>query len=216
MTFDELVTEAASRLNLTSTESLARLGSYINMRYRRLTSSLGLSTSRRVIEETEAVLAGATVVTFDLEKIELVYTDTRVLDEIQYEEFRIKSVETPRSGVPTAYAVVSTTADSITLGLFPTPSDNMNIMADGIQNAATLADDDVPNFPADFHDVLVLGAMADELFKMEKYGLAKDKETDYEKRASDLRLFLAKSTYLSAAEVDAPGGFISVVRRKWR
>jgi hypothetical protein len=38
----------------------------------------------------------------------------------------------------------------------------------------------------------------------------------YEQRASDLRLFLAKSAYLSLAQTDVPGGLVTVTRKRWQ
>lgn len=219
MTFLEIKTEAANRLNLTSTESFTRLGSYINMRYRRITSSLGLSTARRMVGAFVSTVSGNNTVTFSLEKVEMVYTTAgkdRILLQMPYEEFRIKTVEAPKSGDPTQYAIISTTASTTTVGLYPTPSSAITLKADGIANAATMADGDTPAIPADFHDVLVLGAMADELFKMEKYDLSRDREREFEMRLSDLRLFLAKSAYLSLAEADVPGGLVTVVRKRWQ
>lgn len=219
MTFLELKTEAATRLNLSSAEAYTRLGSYINQRYRRLTSSLGLSTSRRSTVTVNTV-AGTDTITFTLEKLELVYTvasgKRRVLGEIPYEEYLDRSVTQPLSGTPVEYAVKSITPSSVIVALYPTPDAIVAMKADGLANASTLTDSDTPNIPTDFQDALVLGAMSDELFKMEKYALAKDFQTQYEQRASDLRLFLAKSAYVSLAEADVPGGLVPVVRKRWQ
>jgi len=217
MTFTELQTEAANRLNLTSTEALTRLGSYINQRYRRLTSSLGLNTSRRTTKNVNTV-AGTATITFSLEKIELLYIlvngKRRVIFEIPYEEYRNKIVTADSDGTPREYAVVTSGAATTVVTLYPTPDAIIAIYADGLDNASTLSGSNVPAFPADFHDALVLGAMADELFKMEKYPLAKDFQQQFEGRVSDLRLFLAKSALISTADADFPGsGMITVIRR---
>ena len=219
MTFTEIQNEAANRLNLTSAPALVRLGSYINQRYRRLTSSLGLSTSRRETKTVNTV-GGTAAMSFALEKIELVYIladgSRRMLNEIPFEEYRRKQVEHELSGTPKEYTIVEVTASATTIGLYPTPDAVIAIYADGLDNASTLSGSDVPNFPADFHDILVLGAMSDELFKMEKYPLAKDFQMQYEERASDLRLFLAKSAFFSAAESTNPGGIPSMTWTRYR
>lgn len=218
MTFTDIQTEASNRLNITSAEGLSRIGSYINQRYRRLTSSLGLNTTRRATQSINTVAGTATITFTSLEKIELVYITTngreRIIREMPYEEFRRRNVEEERSGIPTEYAVTAVTSNSVTIGLYPTPNAIISITADGLNNASTLSGSDVPAFPADFHDALVLGAMSDEFFKMEKYALAKDFELQFKSRESDLRMFLAKSAFISMAEAEYPGGgLITVVRR---
>lgn len=219
MTLLELKTEAANRLNLSSSDALSRLGSYINQRYRRLTSSLGLSTARQTTASTNTVI-GTDTVTFALEKLGVVYITVagkrRVLNEIPYEEFRIASVEHPKSATPDRYAVKSVSPASVTIALYPTPDAIIAINADGLSNATTLVDGDTPNIPTDFQDTLILGAMSDELFKMEKYQLAKDFQTQYEQRASDLRLFLAKSAYISHVDAVVSGGLVTVLRKRWQ
>jgi hypothetical protein len=219
MTFTEIRTEAMSRLNLSSADAQTRIGSYINQRYRRLTSSLGLSTSRRTTV-TENTVAGTDTLTFDLEKLELVYIlesgRRRVLKEIPYEDFRTKVVDHALSGIPDEYTVTEVSSNSTTVGLYPNPSAIIAILADGLDNAATLSGSDVPNFPADFHDILILGAMADELFKMEKHPLAKDFQMQFEQRVSDLRMFLAKSAFLSPTETTNPGGIPSMTWTRYR
>jgi hypothetical protein len=219
VTFLELKTEAANRLNLTSTDAYTRLGSYINQRYRRLTSSVGLSTTRHSTINVNTVAATETI-TIALEKVELVYNVTAgqrtMLGWLPYEEFRTRVVEDNQVGEPKQYAVKDTNPGTVVIALYPVPDDIYTIYAEGMASAATLTDSDTPNIPTDFQDALILGAMADELFKMEKYPLAQDFQRQYEMRVSDLRLFLAKSAYVSVAEADIPGGLVSVVRKRWK
>lgn len=220
MTLSELKTEAANRLNLSSAESLSRLGSYINQRYRRLTSSLGIVTTRRTSQSVNTVAGTATITFSSLEKLELVYISTAgqrvVLAEMPYEEYTIRNIEHQQSGKPQQYAVKSVTASTVVIALYPTPDAIFSITAEGLGNASTLADGDTPNIPTDFQDVLILGAMSDELFKMEKFNLAKDFQRQYDERASDLRLFLAKSAYLSLTDAESPGGLYTYIRRRWQ
>lgn len=200
MTFADIQNSVAERLNLTSADSLARIGRNINDRYRRLTSNVGLATSRRATD-TQNTVGNDPHVTFALEKLERVYTvDTgkrRVLDEISYDEWRALDTWLQPLGDSTRYAIETAGAASVTIVLTPTPSSVFAINADGLANAATLADTDVPAFPADFHDALVFGAMADEYNKMQNAAQAQQFETLYESRAADLRYFLAKSIYLT-------------------
>jgi hypothetical protein len=75
-------------------------------------------------------------------------------------------------------------------------STTYTLYADGDSTITTLSGSDKPDFPDSFHDLLVYGAMADEYRKMEKMELSKECENDYEKRLSDLRMWIAKSAYL--------------------
>ena len=219
MTFLELKTEAANRLNLTSPEALTRLGSYINQRYRRLTSSLGLTTSRRATATISTVI-GTDSVTFALEKVDEVYIlvagKRNLVYEFTYEEYRTCSTKNPKSGTPKQYAIKKIAPSSVTIALYPNPDAIITLNADGLAAASTLTDTDTPNIPIDFQDALILGAMSDELFKMEKYDLAKDFSMQYEARVSDLRMFLAKSAFISYTEVENPGGLLPVPRKRWQ
>ena len=69
------------------------------------------------------------------------------------------------------------------------------LTADVEVNLATLSGVGVPAFAESFHDLLVYGAVAIELEKMEKYELAKAQEARCEGRISELRMFIAKSAY---------------------
>lgn len=69
------------------------------------------------------------------------------------------------------------------------------LYADGHITLATISGNSIPDFPESFHDLLVFGVMADEYRKMEKLQFSKDCENDYEKRLSDLRMWIAKSAW---------------------
>lgn len=198
MTFSEIQSRVASRLNLSSTDALTRLGNYINDRYVRVTSSIGLQTARRVTATTNTA-AGDPRVAFTLEKIEVVYCiatgKRRVLSEVSYDEWRRMTVDTPQSGDPVCYAIEESGASTVTIVCWPEPSAVVAMKADGLENASTLSGSNVPAFPADFHDALVFGAMADEYSKLEKPKLADKFEMQFEQRVADLRFFLAKSIY---------------------
>lgn len=205
MTFTEIVAAVGERLNLSSTEALARIGRNVNYRYKRLTSSVGLQPVRRATVSTPTIAANPRI-TFSLEKLEMVYiTDTgrrRVLTECSYDEWRNNGTWTARSGDPEQYAIESIDASTITLVLDPVPSAIMTVYADGMESAATLAGIDVPQIPASFHDILVDGAISDEYNKLENPKQAKEFENRYESRAADLRYHIAKSGYLKRVQGD--------------
>lgn len=203
MTFTELVATVASRLNLTSTDALARIGVNINYRYKRVTSSIGLQPTRRATVAVASTGANPAI-SFSLEKIELVYCTASnrrlVLDEVTYDEWRNRRVLSARAGDPEVYAIQSMDGDSITIVVDPVPATALTISADGLQSASTLTTTDVPQFPASFHDVLVDGAIADEYHKMDNPKMADRFENRYEMRAADLRYHIAKSAYLVVAQ----------------
>lgn len=200
MTFTEIVASVGERLNLSSPEAFARIGRNVNDRYRRLTSSVGLQTARRSTSTQSTAIADSRI-TFDLEKLEVVYCAVagkeRVLDEITYDEWRQLNVLSPQSGDPEKYAIETTGASATAIVVYPTPAAVVAHKADGLANASTLSGVMVPAYPADYHDALVFGAMADEYSKMDKQNQAMQFEQQYEGRVSELRYFLAKSIYLS-------------------
>jgi len=106
------------------------------------------------------------------------------------------------------------TDDSVTLLLWPQPDGVAALQADVIANGTDMsADGDEPAFPADFHDALTRGALADGYIKIDKMPLAEREERKFELRVSELRYFLVKSAHLRRHQQDnivgAPG------RRVW-
>lgn len=196
-TLHELTLEVMDRLNLSSPEAAARIVRELNTRYKRVTSSIGLVTSRRA-PITQAATIGNRDVTFSaIEKIDNVYrkvgTKNILLDEITFEEMIDADIVTDP---PTKYCIVNVLPTSVKIRLNSVPATGFNLYADGLASALNLAGDDSPAFPESYHDILVYGAMADEYKKMEKFDLAKDSEADFENRLSDLRMFIAKSAFL--------------------
>lgn len=285
MTFDQIVNEICEALNLTSDDAKSRVGRSVNRRYRRLTSSVGLITSR-FIPTSATATAGSRNLTFtNVEKLLAVVDKTDpdqdiMLEEITPDEMHITQLrsgsEMPRhfailtmdptsvtievdvipaagatsavaaaagvsyslhdtltlvggvlaegsAGIPSVCTVTSVngsggvTGVSITTpGLYTTFPTNpvsvtggtgtgctltvtwatpFTLYADAVTTVTTLSGKQCPDFPESFHDILVLGGMADEYRKMEKFQFYKDCEAEYENRASDLRLFIAKSAY---------------------
>lgn len=202
------------RLNLSSPEARTRIGLRVNDRYRRITSSIGLITTRRLIDsvtidptDIDSTLPDYTV--DDLEKILKVTLMTsadtpRTLREVTYDE--LTNVGT-NDALPRVWAVkrVGSHEVTITFDGFPA-TDTFDVKFEGYELSTVLADDAEPVFPEDFHDILVEGAMSDELRKMEKAPLAQMAEAKYEQRLSDLRMFIAKSAYLDIVQgKDKPG-----------
>lgn len=204
MTFDEIVAEIAEDLNLTSAEAIARIGRRVNRRYRRVTGDCGVLTSGRLeLGVSETVTPGDRLVTFEsVEKLITVYDESdppRHLTEISLVEMREKTVR-PDSDSPDFYAIVTSTATAITIMLDAEPATAYDLLADAIVSAAVLSGDDEPAFPASYHDVLILGVIADELGKSEKYTEAAKKEIAFEKRRDELKLHLRTSASLQAQQ----------------
>lgn len=195
-----MVFHIADAMNLQSAETKARIGRNINIRYKRITSSIGLITSRRV-EVPEDVTAGSRFVTFSgIEKIDTVFyiNDNKniILDELTHDEMLATTI---RTWPPQAFSVFSTTTNTVTIMLDCEPGvdDDVTLFAHGLADASTLTGTDSPAIPESFHDILIHGAMADEYKRMEKKDYATDCERLFNDRVSDLRLFIAKSGYLT-------------------
>jgi hypothetical protein len=203
MTFTEIVQEVMSRLNLTSLDAETRIGQRVNDRYRRLTGRLGLITSRRYV--TDVDLDGSDpsstlpAITLDnYEKIIKVWTEganggINVLREITYDEL---SSQSTGDGTPRAWAVYRMGPGYVIIYLDSFEASTFTLHVEGYDVASELYDQQEPYFPTDFHYILIEGAMADELRKMEKPQLAQLAEQNFESGLSDLRMFIAKSTYL--------------------
>lgn len=201
MTFDELVSGVADRLNLTSADAITRIGQRVNERYRRVTSSAGLNTTRfqnptfTVNTTTFPQLPDMRIDMETVVKVRKLATSptVRVLRPITHDE--MDEIPT-RTGLPEKWAIKSNGPSHtiITLDGFP-DTDSFTLSVEGYKNCSTLASNDEPLFPEDFHDILTFGAMADELMKMEKPQLAAEREAQFGARLSDLKFFIAKMIY---------------------
>jgi hypothetical protein len=197
MIFEQIVQEVCERLNLTSDEAKSRVGREVNSRYRRLTSSIGLETSRRVEISQTATIGNRTITFHGIEKVIAIIDKTSgeqdvVLSQISFDEMHITPL---RTQPPRHYAITNIHANSVDIYMDCIPSTQFLLYADGHTTVSTLTGPDSPDFPESFHDVLVFGAMADEYRKMEKLPYAQAAELDYEKRLSDLRMWIAKTAY---------------------
>lgn len=197
MTFDQIVSAVQNRLNLTSSESATRIGTEVNDRYKRVTSSCGLNTTRRTTVQADMTI-GVDTLTFTpcvkiINVVDRTGTPYRVLKEVSVEE--IRQAQPQSNTTPTKYAILSTTSTTVTILTDAVPESALTLYADCYGRASTLATTDEPVFDEDFHDILMHGALADEYRKMEKTKLALESEALYERRLGELRYFLAKSVY---------------------
>lgn len=198
MTFAEICLAVQDRLNLTSSSSLDRIGRELNDRHRRITSSLGLSATRRVTVNATATLGQTTLTFTGVEKlinvVDRSVTPYRILQESSVEQIRAEE-PFPNTFV-SYYAIVNYGWNSVTILMDCTPQTPYVLYADAIQNASTLSGIMEPLFPESFHDVLMHGVLEDEYLKLEKVKLANDSGVKYAQRLSDLRYFFAKSSYM--------------------
>lgn len=201
MTFDQIVSKVRDRLNLTSTASLTRIGERVNEVYKEVTASIGLQTSRRVtvnvtIDQNTAGLPEVTVP--NVEKVlRIVIQDVNggliTLSEMTYDS--ITQIQTA-SGTPRSWAVKRIGASEVVIVLDSTPTASTTLICECYDHAEDIAGSQEPYLPTSFHDLLVEGAMAIELRKMEKPELATIAENKYQQRLSDLRMFIAKTAYM--------------------
>lgn len=115
----------------------------------------------------------------------------RILNQLTVDELRIMTVV--NSDQPQNWAPFNMNADEVVVLLDSLPSSAYLLSADVERNITDLSGSDTPAFPQDFHDILVRGAMADELYKMEKYNLSQVQEKKFDDRMGELRLFIAKN-----------------------
>lgn len=197
MIFDEIVSTVCNTLNLSSDDAKARVSAEVNARYRRVTSGIGMATSRQTQVLKAATIGNPDLVFSGITKITAVIDKSSGKDdpltEITYDEWH---TEPARQQPPTKYAVYLMGTSTVTVKLNCIPTTTFTLYADGIVNLSTLSGSQSPAFDEDFHDILVFGAMSDEYRRLEKVQLQKDAETDFEHRVSDLKMFIAKSGYL--------------------
>ena len=206
MTFLELKQRTAGRTNLSSTPAYARLGQFINERYRAVATSIGLGQVRRGTVTVNTTVGAATVSPVIVKPLTVrILALNTVLDERTVDQLRLVDPSNTWTGDPELYAVANVGASTVTLELRPIPSTIRTLSIDAILRGVDLiGDDDVPVVPEDFHDILIFGAAADEYMHFDKFEFAKAMEARFEKRLRELRYFLAKSAYLSRGQNVAP------------
>lgn len=197
MTFDELVAETCERLNLTSDEAKSRVGRELNSRYRRVTSRIGMETTRRSQVSKAATIGNRTITFTGAEKIIAIIDKTSgkdvVLAQVTMDDMHNLPI---KKQPPRHYAISRMHRNSVDVYLDCTPTTAFILYADIHTDLSTLAGSQSPDFPESFHEILIFGAMGDEYRKMEKGSLAQSCELDFEKCLSDLRMWIAKTAYL--------------------
>jgi hypothetical protein len=197
MTFTEIVTEVTAALNLTSTEAITRVGRRVNRRYRRVVMASGLREVARRANISFAVTASTRLQTIpECEKVLSIFDNTdslpREIHEITYAEMQAIF---PQTGIPYRWAVKRQGSRTVTLQFDSTMTAGRTLTIEVLELGATLSGSMEPAFPESMHDVLVYGALADELRKKEKTVLARDAEAEYERFLSEIKLFVAVSGY---------------------
>ncbi len=193
MTFTEIVTDVCERANLTSTDAIARVGRQVNRRYRRLRTSIGLTDVARTIVAFSATALSRDQ-TITAEKVYSVKLSgaTKPLEALSYAEM-LEVV--PTTGAPTRWALKRQDTSTVVLQFDSTMDAGQDMFIECEQTGITLSGSDEPEFNESFHDVLVFGALADELRKKEKINLARDAENEYERILGELRYHIAVNGY---------------------
>lgn len=197
MSFDEIVTEISEHMALRSQEAINRIGRNVNVRYRAVTGELGILTSRQTTVYADVTLGDRMLSFENAEKLIEVFDTSdngmRVLTEITPREMR---EIVPAEGAPTRYAVWAQNASSVTIMMDALPQEALRLYADVTSNATTLSSTDEPAFPASFHDILVMGGIADEYRKKKEFREAQDLEDKVVMRVRKLKHHLASSAAL--------------------
>jgi hypothetical protein len=200
MTFDEIVTEVASHLNVTSTTSSTRIGRLVNRYYKRVTTAIGIPDGTRISVSASAnTTIGSRVIQFtSVEKVTRVFYlsgTTRIfLTEVSLDE--LLDIPLPAtSDTPTKWASYLYTDNDVSIMVNTLASTQYAMKADCYAVVSTLSGSNVPQFPESFHDVLVYGVLKEEFKKMGHKDEAADADGEYRERLSDLRMWFAKSKY---------------------
>src|SRR6266850_2607104 len=162
------------RLGLTTPEARTRIKIFINERYRKLQTSIGMGRVRFGTITFPTVAGTYLYTTTGLIKPWTVAIPAQnwVLQERTFDTVRTLDPDNSQTGRPEVYVVQKFSATTVTLYLWPKPDAIYTVQVDGILTGTDLtADGDIPAFPEDFHDQLVFAASADELTKMEKPAL---------------------------------------------
>ena len=196
MTFDELKTETKDRLNYTSTATDTRVGRLVNKVYRSITTAIGMQVTRVSKVSKVVTIADPEVIFTATEKVERLWRESSssiptMLIEVPLA--RLRESKAGSSDKPLQYAVKSVASNTVTVRLDATPATAYTLYADVIQEISDLSGSQEPAFPESFHDVIIEGVLKDEYRKLEKVQLARESEREYEKRLSDLRMFMTKS-----------------------
>lgn len=220
MTLQDITDRVMQRLNLTSTDAETRIKDEVNEVYREFVSSMGMETSIRGVT-TALSTAGSRYVTFGgsgvgsdkvLKLLSVFLPSTvapppyNVLTSYTFDEMRNTI---PGTWPPTQYAISRMGPTEVEIFLDAEAPDSLQELdADCLLASDEMGDADSPFFPENFHDVLIYGVMAIELDKMEKEDRAKKASDKFEKRASELRMFIAKDAYIAIHQGKTLQGWI--------
>jgi hypothetical protein len=192
-----------ARTNLTTTAARDRIKAYVNERLRRVATSTNVGRVRFGSVSINTVANVNTITSTGLVKIVTasIPAENQILDERTTDQLRNYDTDVSQNGVPRFFAVKAVNATTLTVQLYPEPDAIYAVVLEGILTGTDLsADADVPGLPEDFHDVLIFGALADELPHLQRTDEAAYYEDKFEKRLSDLKYYLAKSAYLRRVE----------------
>jgi hypothetical protein len=204
-TFLQLQDRVLARTTQSSTEARTRVKGYINRRLRRIATSNNCGRVRQGTVSINTVAGTATITTTGLVKVHTVRipTQNRVLDERTLDQMRLLDPDDSRDGVPQFFAVQGYNAATCTVRLLPIPDAVYAVSIDGILSGTELsADGDIPGLPEDFHDLLESGAIADEFKHLRQLEDAMVEEQVWKDRLSELKMWLAKSKWLSNVDKD--------------
>src|SRR3990167_561039 len=198
MTFAELKTEIKDRLSYTSTDSDTRVGRLINKIYREITTTVGLDVSRNSATSVAVTIGNAAVTFTGAEKVLSVWildssTRPTILEEVLYAE--LSDLVIVDSDKPRKWAVKSTASNSVTIKLDAQPETAYTLYADIFGEIADLSSSNEPAFPESFHDIIIEGVLKEEYQRLEKPALSDRSEARFQRRLSDLRMFIAKSNF---------------------
>jgi hypothetical protein len=175
MYFDEIVGKVARDLNLTSAEAIDRIGQNVNRRYRRVMNGLGINEASRA-ETSFALAANQQDQSYDLDNPTLqrivsiwrkgdststVYSVP--LEEISYDEMQ---ATVPTEDDPTKWCKVNVYNGRTDFRINSTIPDGFTVFVSGESLTLDLEGQLEPAFPEAYHDILWMGAKADELRKL--------------------------------------------------
>jgi hypothetical protein len=210
MTFTEIVSAIQVDLNLTTTTSATRIGTWVNRCYKRLASDFGIRTIEKQLGVQASTVIGnrnmlwdatTTLTAVGVEKILSLYDPTvtpyRPIIEVSVDELRNSVISTDPVQ---RYAVLSMGSAGVTLFLDSIPASIYPLQADVLANLATLSGSQVPALTEDFHDLFLYYGKWMETLKMATGNpamlpVAKEFEGQYVNRLGEYRLYIATSAH---------------------
>ena len=199
MTFTEIVDRVMDDLRLTTTDATTRVGQKVNNRYRRVRRAVGLNDVRRKTFPFALALNTRTQTVNGIQKLNAIVdnTDTsapRLLYEILDSEM---DEVVPTENWPERWSVKRVGASSVTFKLDTNPTAARTLDVTGDESPVTLVGGAIPDFPEMFHEILVIGAKADEYRKAEKIPLARDEDKAFDDMLAELRYYMATRQMLT-------------------